>query len=94
MPEKILLCHQVTFLKIVSKILTITLVKVMLVQTGSSNLKRRHKVSLQPSHVIITISGSAARRQTTSQVLYSGDIFVRNVYREAMLREAVRGKKL
>jgi hypothetical protein len=63
----------------------------------SSNRKFKFKkapqVSLQPSHVIITISGSAARRQTMSQVLYSGDIFVRNVYREAMLREAVRGKR-
>jgi hypothetical protein len=48
MPENIVLYHQVTFLKKVSKILTITLVKVMLVQTGSLNIKRRHKVSYSP----------------------------------------------
>jgi hypothetical protein len=93
MLEKILLCLQVTVLKKVSKILTVILVKVMLVQTGSLNLKRPHKVSLQPSHVIITISGSAAKRQTMRQVIYSGDIFVRNVYKRAMLSEVVCGKR-
>jgi hypothetical protein len=75
------------------KILTVTLVKVMLVQTGSSNLKGRHKVSLQPSHVTITISGSAGRRQTMRQVIYSGDIFAQSVYRRAMWSEAVCGKR-
>jgi hypothetical protein len=73
----------------VSKILTITLVKIILVQTGSSNLKRRLNVSSQPSHVTITTSGSATKRQTRSPVIYSGDIFVRNVYRKAMYGEAV-----